>query len=443
MSLWLLMAGLGCSLWSPDPPDVFIVSVDTLRVDHVGAFNPRSPANTPNIDALAADGVAFTDAHSPVTVTGPAFCSVMTGLPPDAHGVLTNLFRGGTPLSPEHETLAERFASAGYATGAFVSAFTLRKALGLNRGFDVYNGGENKNRNGDATAAAMIPWVSVREGPVFGWFHSFDPHGPLGRMLKDGELDAPLETDPLHLERIPTYQRIRDVTDHELYERLYARGVERADRAVGMVIDGLKAAKRYENALIVFVADHGEGFRERGLWYDHGTSAYVEQSHVPLIVKWPSNASKGSVDGRLVSLLDVAPTVLDAASLEPFSASDGQSLRAEDFGRTVAVSESSHCKAVDALDCAPVGGRGKEVAVRSSTHTAVTVSESTGENQRLYDRRTDAIEFRPIDGEMDEELRRVLHRVRDDRRGRDYDALPGAQSVDSETKALRALGYVE
>ena len=433
----------GCSWPSAGPPDVYIVSVDTLRIDHVGAFNPSSPASTPHIDALAADGVRFTEAFSPISVTGPAFCSVMTGKEPVNHGVFTNLFRGGTALAEEHTTLAEQFSAAGYRTGAFVSAFTLRRALGLKQGFLVYNGGSNKNRNGDVTAETMTSWVRVHEGPVFGWYHNFDPHGPVARMLEPGEVDGDWKRDPAHLAHIPAYQRIEDISQHDLYELLYARGVERADRAVGSLIDGLKAADRYDDALIVFLADHGEGFRERALWYDHGTSAHIEQTHVPLIIKYPKAARAGTSDDRLVSLVDVAPTLLDIAGLEPLSGVDGSSLHASGEVRERAVSESSHCKRVPVLDCAPVGGRGKEIAVRTLKHTRVSRSEQSGEVELVFDRKADPIEFRPISEPGDLLEDEILQAVRKDRRSRLYDPLPGESDSDRETRRLRALGYVE
>ena len=185
---WAVLAVLvvGCTT-SPAPPDVFLITVDTLRRDHVSAYNAASPVQTPAIDALADDSIRFTDAFSPISVTGPAFASAMTGLYPEGHGVMVNLFRNGAPLDESHTTLAERMKAASYTTGAFVSAFTLRPALGLNQGFDVYNSGGAKNRTGDITAAAFSSWLRVQEGSVFGWYHSFDPHGPVSRHLNESD----------------------------------------------------------------------------------------------------------------------------------------------------------------------------------------------------------------------------------------------------------------
>lgn len=426
-----------------EPIDVFLISVDTLRADHVSPFNGDSPAQTPHIAELARDGVRYTQAFSPVSVTGPAFCSMMTGLEPGRHGVLTNLFRGGDPLGDEHVTLAERFKSAGYKTGAFVSAFTLRQQLGLRQGFDIYNGGENSNRDGELTAAMMIPWIRHQPGPIFAWFHSFDPHGPYHRMMESSEYDNPWEETPAKENHIPEYQRINGITDGKLYESLYARGVERADEAVGMMVVGLKASGRYEDAMIVVFADHGEGFRERPLWYDHGTSAHAEQTHVPLIIKYPKGKGAGTEDQRLVSLLDLAPTVLAVASLAPLEGIDGLSLLGTDPVHTTLVAESSHCKAIDVLACGPKGGQSKEIAIRSLRFTLVSAMEDGVEVERTYDRQVDPLELHPQALPVPAALAAALKPVRDDRRLRTYTALPKADSKDDEDEKLRALGYTE
>jgi len=438
----LLALGAGC-FEQREPVDVFLISVDTLRLDHVSAFNGDSPAKTPHMTELAQAGVRFTQAFSPVSVTGPAFCSAMTGLEPGRHGVLTNLFRGGEPLGDEHITLAERFKAAGHKTGAFVSAFTLRQQLGLRQGFDIYNGGENSNRDGDLTASVMIPWVRHEPGPIFAWFHSFDPHGPYHRMLRSAEYDNPWVEIPADLAHIPQYQRIHGITDPKLYESLYVRGVERADKAVGKLVAALKATGRYDDALIVLFADHGEGFQERTLWYDHGNSAHAEQTHVPLIIKYPKGRGAGTEDKRLVSLLDLAPTALAVAGLPPLDGIDGQSLLGADPVHTTVVSESSHCKANNILACSPSGGQSKEIAVRSLQSAFVSAMEAGVEVERVYDRVGDPLESRPQAQSAPAALIKAMRPVRDDRRGRTYAALPKADSQDDENKKLRALGYTE
>jgi len=440
---WFVGLAVGCSWFEPEPPDVVFITVDTVRRDHVGVYNAESPARTPHMDALAADGVLYTDAFSPISVTGPAFVSLMTGLEPGQHGVLTNLFRGGTPLSDDVDTLAERFSAAGYATGAFVSAFTLRQALGLRQGFDVYSGGEKSNREGAVTTSLLGPWMGVQEGKLFAWAHLFDAHGPLVRWIEPGDSEPDWERDPARLAHFPSYQRIDDITDSRLYQRLYVRGVEYADAQVGVIVAQLKQLKRYDDALIVLLADHGEGFEERELWYDHGTSAHVEQTQIPLVIKYPKNQKAGTTDERLVSLLDVPSTVLTFTGLPALEGSTGRSLLGDDELHNAVMSESSHCKRVAVLNCAPAGGQGKELAVRNKGQAVVSQSVSTGERVTTYDRRTDAVEMETESGIIPPELSDVVKRFTHDRRTRRYGPLPNVGSQKAEDEKLKQLGYVE
>jgi len=433
---------LGCNVGSSSP-DVILVTVDTLRRDHVGVYNPGSPAETPNIDALAADGVTYTDAFSPVSVTGPAFVSMMTGLEPGQHGVMTNLFRGGEPLSDAIDTLAERFRQAEYSTGAFVSAFTLRQALGLRQGFDVYNGGEQSNREGEVTTSNLAPWLTVQEGRVFAWAHLFDAHGPFYRWLEPGDSETDWERDPSRLSHIPQYQRIDDITDARLYQRLYARGVEYADNQVGVIIDHLKRLGRYDGAIIVLVADHGESFEERELWYDHGTSAHAEQTQIPLIIKWPKGERGGTKDPRLASLLDVAPTVLEGADLPALGDAVGRSLWPSGNGHEIVYSESSHCKRIPVLSCWPAGGKGKELAVRTPSHSLVSRPQQSGTITTLYDRSSDSTERSGLPVTSSPKLSRALSAFQAERRGHAYSPLPKPRRSGEDEKKLRQLGYLE
>jgi len=231
-----------------------------------------------------------------------------------------------------------------------------------------------------------------------------------------------------------------------LFEALYARGVGFADQQVASVVAAIKASDRYDDALIIFFADHGEGFRERALWYDHGAYPHAEQTWVPLLVKLPKAASAGTTDDRLASLTDVLPTVAAVSSLSGVGEVDGKSLLAEEGGHAVVVSESSHCKRVAVLDCSPKGGAGKIIAVRSKTQTIVSEPRSDGERVSIYDRRADPKEWAPGQGKQSPEMATVLGRVREDRRTRAYPPLPDLEPVaddDTEAQQLKSLGYME
>ncbi len=434
-------------------PDVIFLTIDTLRRDHLGVYNPDSPALTPNMDALAGDSVRFDSAWSPISVTGPAFCTLHTGKDPGSHEVVINLFRGGTSLVEEHDTLAERLQDAGYSTGAFVSGFTLRKELGLDQGFERYDHPPKAlaRRRGARTADRAMTWMWKSRGPLFLWYHTYDAHGPWDRW-DTVPVDRKWKRGGPDFKPIPRYQRIENISDSEFYEARYAASVEHTDLVIGRLVDSLKQDGRYDNALIVLTADHGESFRERELHYDHGTTPFVEQLSVPMLVKLPGNDRAGEVVDHLVGLRDVAPTVLDLLGLPALEGIDGQGLFAG--GVHLLQGESSHCKKSEVLGCWPTGVRGKMVAARGSRFTLLRRPLERGASRwELYDRSSDPQELDPILSEANHpvELKSSILELWMARQRLTIE-LPEADSdeegapeveVDEETQALRELGYLE
>jgi arylsulfatase A-like enzyme len=453
----IAFAGLLACACTVETPDVILLTVDTLRVDHVSAFHPESPIQTPAIDALAADGVRYSNAYSPISVTAPAFASVLTGEEPGQHGVLMNVFRGGAPLAETKITLAERLSDAGYKTAGFVSAYTLRREVGLAQGFGVYNGGRRANRWGNRTAKLALAWLELQEGPLMLWYHSYDPHGPVKRFSRPPERETGWVRDPANVHHLPEYQLDGEITDPAYYSMLYQRGVTLADKQVGRIVAALKASKRYDDAMIIVLADHGEGFSERPLWFDHGTSSHEEQLHVPLIIKYPKNVGAGDVDARLVSLIDVAPTVLDVLKQAPLQEVAGRTLRSEGTLHEQLAGESSHCKRVAVLPCSPHGGLGKEVSIRSLRHVAVRQSRGAGARYIVYDRVSDPAERTPVqildvaantpvEGlAVPAEMATSLAALSQDRLEREYAALleMNPRAPAEEHEKLKSLGYVE
>lgn len=444
----LLLAAAGCRT----QPDVVLITIDTLRVDHVGAFNGSSPARTPNIDRLAAEGIAYTQAWSPISVTGPAFVTVHTGQRPGTHGVVMNLFRGGPSLDPKTPRLAKRLAHQKFRTGAFVSGFTLRKELGLKPGFGTYHGVPLGTRRipGAENTTRMLKWARKwkdREN-LFLWYHSYDPHGPLG-VWSDLPLHGQWRNDPAERARFPEYQLVEHVSDPEWYRKQYALAVEETDKQVGRILAFLDETGRYDDALIIFTADHGESFDEREQWFSHGNYASAEQLHVPLIVKLPDNARAGERVDVLVGLEDVAPTVLDVMDLDPFGKADGRSLL-DHPGYDVALGESSHCKDEAVLDCFPHGVKGKEYAARSVAQTLIERPVADGAIARqVYDRKADPDERTNLDKAPPAGLQAAIQPVREARLALDLvvpsteDDAPASAEEQAEREALKALGYLE
>lgn len=448
--LWALLVW-GCTRSAPPQrPDIILLTVDTLRVDHVGAYNPESPAQTPSMDRLAQQGIQFTNAWSPISVTGPAFCSLHTGLLPGSHEVVINIFRGGTPLAQRHTTLAEHLQHYGYDTGAFVSGFTLREQLGLSQGFQTYDDPPERrnarNRAGRKTADAALEWLSHQKGPIFMWYHTFDPHGPLRRWSSPASSDPRWQRDADALNTIARYQRISGISDPNFYAGRYATAVQSADRQIGRILDGLEQAGRLENAIVILTADHGESFDERVLWFDHGTTPYAEQLHIPLIIKLPRSVRAGEHIDAMVGLADVAPSLLEWMGLENLSRVDGSAQILHGQGTGLMTGESSHCKKEQGPTCTPIGARGKLYSARDEQHTLIRRPLPSGVSYELYDRISDpgertAMAGLPIPGH----LRAAVDAMAAVREQMDLpEPNTAATTVDSdEMEALRALGYID
>ncbi|MGH9423279.1 MAG: sulfatase, partial [Thermoanaerobaculia bacterium] len=240
---------------------VILISIDTLRSDHLPAYGYKGVA-TPNIDALRADGILYERAYSHVPLTLPSHVSILTGMLPADSGIRDNI---GNRLSPSIPTIADLLKKNGYATGAAVSAFVLRHETGVNHGFDFFDdstrpaaGGEvlgRIQRSGGETLQAARRWLDTQgERPFFFFIHFYDPHTPY----------EPPE---------PFFSK---------YPNHYDGEIAYTDSIVGDLIDDLKKKGVYDKALIILLSDHGEGLNEHGE-EEHGLFLYREEIQVPLI----------------------------------------------------------------------------------------------------------------------------------------------------------------
>jgi arylsulfatase A-like enzyme/thioredoxin-like negative regulator of GroEL len=288
-------------------PDVFLITIDTLRADHVHCYGDEN-IHTPSLDALANDGIRFTHAFTPSPITNTSHTSILTGLLPGTHGV--NDF--AVPLAPTHPTLATLLKKSGYHTAAFIGAVILDSktlAPGLDHGFDFYDNfpaqpktksrwGRVERRGADVVQHAEA-WMGAHPaGPHFVWVHLYDPHDPY-------------EPPPPYSE---TYK-----------DRLYDGEIAYADSVLAGFIGYLKKTGRYDNALIVVVGDHGEGLGEHHE-DTHGIFLYDSTTHVPLIVKMPGGNAGKMVDAQ-VRTTDIVPTVAGLLGIAPPEVLDGEPLQ--------------------------------------------------------------------------------------------------------------------
>jgi len=322
---YLALAALACSpgYAGPSTP-VILVSVDTLRADHLSCYQAgRRP--TPHIDGLAKNGTLFSQVSSPFPLTLPAHAALLTSTYPFSNGVEDN----GIPLQSTAITLATVLKNAGYRTGAFVGSFVLDRRFGLNRGFDVYDGpldvhnkttsgAVERKRPGARVAEAATRWVERNSSaPFFLFLHLYDLHLPY---------DLPQDPSLRH------------------GETGYSAELAYVDHVLADFLAFLNRCLLLQKALIVFTSDHGEGLGEHGE-STHGYFIYQSTVHVPLIIRWPTGSRRLAQDrvDEPASLLDVAPTILDAIGLPRPGGMRGRSLIA-DAGAQEIYSESLYAR---------------------------------------------------------------------------------------------------
>ncbi len=326
------LAALACS----EPPrDVLLITVDTLRADHLSSYGFEL-ATSPNIDALAAHSALFERAVAASSSTAPSHASILTSLYPRQHSIG---YRNGDTRLEGAVTLAELLRARGYATAAFVGNAVLRRRIGLDRGFDTYDDELPEpeasrplvfERRARQTTERALAWLARAEEPFFLWVHYQDPHGPYDPPDGYADTFAP-ERDPdepplprlessLATGGIPAYQALPGLTRASEYRARYADEIRYADHWIGELL----ASPRLRDAIVVFTADHGESLGEGGHYFMHGTTTLPPEAHVPLLVRAP-----GVAPARIattVSHVDIAPTILELAGVPAPSGMRGVAL---------------------------------------------------------------------------------------------------------------------
>ncbi len=276
----------------PSAP-VILISVDTLRADHLPAYGYRQ-VETPNIDELRRDSVLFERVYSHCPMTLPSHTSMFTGSLPTENGVRNNI--GYRFDGAKLRSLAEELRERGYATGAAVSSYVLRSDTGIDDGFELYEdsiavatagAASEHQRPGKETLKHALPWIlGNREKPFFFFLHLYEPHAPY-------EPPEPFKSR---------------------YPSAYDGEIAAADAIVGELIRSLKASGLYDSAIIIFTSDHGEGLWDHGE-DQHGILLYREALWVPLLVKLPGSHQADSIS-RPTPLSHLFGTVLRLVGID-------------------------------------------------------------------------------------------------------------------------------
>jgi len=292
---------------SAEPPNIILVTLDTTRADRVG-FLGSTGNLTPNLDTLAKESVVFTRAYAQVPLTGPSHAALLTGTYPQ----FSHVKDVGDTLERTIPYMPEVLRKHGYHTAAFLGASILDRGMapGLDRGFEVYDApfharrpGEDRyhslERRAEDVANGALSWLSRRpSGPFFLWLHFYDPHDPY---------DPP-----------------------EPFKTRYAKApydgeIAYVDSVLGEFFAMLQRHRLFENSVIAIAADHGEAFGEHGEMR-HGMFLYDETVHVPFLMRLPSGSFAGMRVEVPVALVDLAPSLLQAAGIVPPAEMQGKSL---------------------------------------------------------------------------------------------------------------------
>jgi arylsulfatase A-like enzyme len=319
------VGALGCALvccaslaacgGRPAPTSVLLITIDTLRADHLGCYGYFRDTS-PSIDRLAAEGLLFERAVAPMSITLPSHTSIMTATYPPSHGVWSNLNYFKTPIktSDSFRLAAQIFQEAGYRTAGFASASPVSAATGLSGGFDVFEAPPQSDRRVEYDARHTVDrarrWLKKAEPPFFLWVHLFDPHRPYSPPPGFVQTFRTTPAVHEHLEQIQVPKRRRDEAA-DVFSR-YDGEISYTDYQLGRLFRLLRDRGLWDETVVVFTADHGEGLYQHDM-LTHG-ELWLEQLLVPLIFKIPGGPAGRRSD--LASLIDVLPTITAAVGLD-------------------------------------------------------------------------------------------------------------------------------
>ena len=411
------------SLWAErgvEKPNVILITMDTTRADHLACYGYPN-IKTPNLDALAGQGVLFEQAATAAPLTLPAHCTIMTGMYPTYHGVRVN---GNAALGDEQTTLAEVLAAQGYQTGAFIGAFVLDGRWGLKQGFQQYDDQFDLKkykhldlgaiqRPGNQVIDAALAWLDEqKKSSFFAWIHLYDPHLPY---------EPP---EPYYSEYNP-----RGLLG------LYDGEIAFMDEQIGRCTAWLAKNDLAQKTILILIGDHGEGLGSHGE-ETHGFFIYDSVVHVPFLVVTPFPDLHGKRVSSQVSSVDVFPTLLDLAHVAVPSRTQGRSLlpamfRPEKEGQGSAYSESMVPELHFGWSPLYSLHTARYKYIDAPRAELYDIRQDPNEQTNIYPRSSD------VARKMKSELDRLMAETSKDA------PIPQAANLDKETmERLSALGYV-
>ena len=321
-----------------DARNVILISLDTLRADHLGCYG-YGRATSPNMDKLAAESVLFKNTFATAPWTLPSHVSLLTGLDDINHQV----YGGADKMDPSIPTLADYMRQAGFLTAAFTGGGFVNGMYGLSKGFDSYRvvGKIAVGTPALALARAALPWIKEnRDKGFFLFLHTYQIHQPYQAPAPYNTmfLDPDAQFDHVDLSQLRLNHENRFMPESDVLRRnfigLYDAEIRFTDEVlIGVVVLELKKLGLYDRTMIVVTSDHGEEFYEHKGW-THGHALYDETVKVPLLVKFLGSRDRGMRVERFARLTDIMPTILEEMGLGPVrGVIDGRSLRELTMGK--------------------------------------------------------------------------------------------------------------
>lgn len=313
---------------APARPNLIIISIDTLRPDHLAAYGYGRPTS-PNLDAVARESVVFERCLAQASWTPPSVASLFTSLYPPQHG---SLGKDRIPLADQNLTLAEILSDQGYATAAFSASPFISRDFGFGQGFQTF--GFDAAENAAALNRLVLTWLSDQPAePFFLYVMYFDPHfpyqppPPYDRKFQNGPEGKPL-WDPRRVTKLTTLFELKATVGRETFEFLkseYDGEIAYTDEQIGVLLAELKRRGLLDRSVLVFVSDHGEEFLEHGA-FGHGNALYQEAVRILFMLREPGPAKPGTRIGSVVREIDVLPTALELLGIPLTRPVEGKSL---------------------------------------------------------------------------------------------------------------------
>ncbi len=418
-----------------DRPDVVLITIDTLRSDHMSVYGYGRPTS-PNLDRLIREGVRFDDARTVEPLTSPSLCSMITSREPQEHGSTRNGLRIRSGLA----SLPKELRYSGYRTAAFVGNWTLRDKLsGLGEHFDHYAEVLTRARwfgliRSEATAEDIneqaLDWLDGDRRddgkPVFVWVHYVEPH-------------APYRLWEAYMDRLGIKKGNVAAADR------YDTEIAFVDDAVGRLVREL--GKRLHDPMFVFASDHGESLGEHDYW-GHGRNLFETTLRVPMSITWQGHLAPSSV-GKPALLIDLAPTVLRLLGIDPPREFEGYDWSAVLDGGRADPSDrvtfyQTHRGAVLSKHDSDLARRAGLLEVGLIHGSVKEIFRFQGKVTRRFDLAVDPGELHDLAKPHEQPSEALTAWMRNVTAGlASFDDAPAERIDDESAKHLRSLGYVD